>query len=61
MAALLTTAVFGRADGVSGYFRSKGTYVAPHYRPDYGSLGGYSGSSSGYVYRNPYAAFPSAS
>src|SRR5438876_372518 len=64
VAALLTTAVVGRADGVSGYFRSNGTYVAPHYRSDYGSLGGYSGcsgSSSGYVYRNPYAAYPSVS
>jgi hypothetical protein len=64
MAALLTTAVVGRADWVTGYFRSNGTYVAPYYRSDYGSLGGYSGyssSSSGYVYRNPYAAYPSVS
>ena len=33
-----------------------------NYRSDHGSLGGYSGHSSSsrdYVYRNPYAAFPS--
>ncbi|MHB8522883.1 MAG: hypothetical protein ACYDH9_19275 [Limisphaerales bacterium] len=49
---------------MSGYNRSSGTYVAPHYRSDYGSLGGYSGYSSSsrdYVYRNPYAAYPSVS
>ena len=52
---LFVTAFSARAGWVSGYVRSNGTYVAPHYRSDYGSLGG----SSGYVYRNPYAAYPS--
>ena len=45
------------AGGVRGYFRSNGTYASPSYRSSYGSLGG----SSGYVYRNPYAAYPSVS
>src|SRR5258707_11158240 len=65
MAALLITTTVTRADWVSGHYRSNGTYVAPYYRSDYGSLGGASGynytsgSSSDYVYRNPYAAIPS--
>ena len=42
---------------VSGYVRSNGTYVAPHYRSDYGSPS--AGTGSSYVYRNPYAAEPS--
>jgi hypothetical protein len=53
----LTTAFAAQAGTVRGYTRSNGTYVAPHYRASSGSLS--SGSSSGYVYRNPYAATPS--
>ena len=60
-AVILTTAVATQAGTVRGYVRSNGTYVAPHYRSSSGSLGGYSGSSSSYVYRNPYAASPSVS
>ena len=63
---LLTLAAFAAATAVSahaatgsGCFRSSGTYVAPLYRPSAGSLG--SSPSSGYVYRNPYAATPSVS
>jgi hypothetical protein len=47
---------------VSGYYRSSGTFVAPYYRSDYGSLVGsssYSGANHDYVYRNPAAAYPS--
>ena len=55
---ILCTAFASQAGQVSGYFRSNGTYVAPHYRSDVGSLGS-SSSSSSYVYRNPYAAYPS--
>ena len=51
---VLTSAITAQAQSVRGYARSYGTYVAP-YRS--GSLGG--GYSSGYVYRNPYAASPS--
>ena len=58
-AVLLITAVAAQAGPVRGYYRSNGTYVAPHYRSDYGSSLGRSTSSSGYVYRNPYAASPS--
>jgi hypothetical protein len=61
-AVILTTAVATQAGTVRGYVRSNGTYVAPHYRSGSGSLGGYSGNSSSgssYVYRNPYAAYPS--
>jgi hypothetical protein len=62
-AAVLVTSFAAQAGGVSGYYRSNGTYVAPYYRSDYGSLGGSYGHSSsyssGYVYRNPYAAYPS--
>ena len=61
-AAILATTFAAQAGWVSGYYRSSGTYVAPYYRSDYGSLGGYSGysgSSHDYVYRNPYAAYPS--
>ncbi len=56
---ILTSGIAAQAGWVSGYFRSNGTYVAPHYRSDSGSLG--LSSSSGYVYRNPYAAYPSVS
>jgi len=62
-AVMLITTLTAQAGWVSGYYRSNGTYVAPYYRSDYGSVGGscgYSSSySSGYVYRNPYAAYPS--
>ena len=55
----LTTAFAAHAGWVNGYYRSNGTYVTPYYRSDYGSMG--NGSSYGYVYRNPYAAYPSVS
>ncbi len=62
---ILCSAFAAQAGWVSGYYRSNGTYVAPYYRSDYGSLGGgysgYSSSSRDYVYRNPYAAYPSVS
>ena len=54
--ALMLTGITSQAGSVRGYVRSNGTYVAPHYRFDYGSLGGTARSS--YVYRNPYAAAP---
>ena len=60
--AILVTSFAAQAGWVSGYTRSNGTYVLPYYRSDSGSLGGYSGYSSSsrdYVYRNPYAAYPS--
>src|SRR2546425_6548834 len=63
-AVLAATTLAAQADWVSGHFRSNGTYVAPYYRSSSGSLGGYSGysgSSRDYVYRNPYAAYPSVS
>lgn len=58
-AVILTAAVATQAGTVGGYFRSNGTYVAPHYRSDSGSFGGSSSPSTDYVYRNPYAATPS--
>jgi hypothetical protein len=58
-AMLLITTLTAQAGGVRGYYRSSGTYVAPHYRSAYGSVGHSYSSSSGYVYRNPYAAYPS--
>src|SRR6266446_8779372 len=58
-AVLFTTTLAAQAGWVSGYYHSSGTYVAPYYRSDYGSLGGLSSSSRDYVYRNPYAAYPS--
>jgi hypothetical protein len=61
-AAILATTFAAQAGWVSGYYRSSGTFVAPYYRADYGSLVGssrYSGASHNYVYRNPYAAYPS--
>jgi hypothetical protein len=58
-AVLLASTVVTQAGPVRGYYRSNGTYVAPHYRSDSGSLGG--SYSSSYVYRNPYAAYPSVS
>jgi hypothetical protein len=78
---LLATVLFAcglaaKADWVSGYTRTNGTYVAPYYRSSPG-LGTYpsdstvyrpttlsyhgSSSSHAYVYRNPYAAYPSVS
>ena len=58
-AMLLITTLTAQAGGVRGYYRSSGTYVAPYSRSAYGSVGRSYGSSSGYVYRNPYAAYPS--
>ena len=58
-AVMLITTLTAQAGWVSGYYRSSGTYVAPYYRSDYGSVRHSYGSSSGYVYRNPYAAYPS--
>ena len=58
-AVLLASTVVTQAGTVRGHYRSNGTYVAPHYRSECGSLG--RTSSSGYVYRNPYAAYPSVS
>lgn len=58
LAALVLATATTQAQNVSGYFRSNGTYVAPHYRSSSGSFGG-SSYSSGYTYRNPYAAYPS--
>jgi hypothetical protein len=54
---LFSAITSAQAGGVRGYFRSNGTYVSPSYRSGSGSLGG----SSGYVYRNPYSAYPSVS
>lgn len=59
---ILIGAISAKADWVSGYIRNDGTYVAPYFRSDYGSLGGswsYSNPSRDYVYRNPYAAYAS--
>jgi hypothetical protein len=53
------TTLTAQAGWAGGYYRSNGTYVVPHYRSAYGSVGHSCGSSSGYVYRNPYAAYPS--
>ena len=59
VAMMLITSLTAQAGWVSGYSRSNGTYVAPSYRSDSGSAGRSYGSSSGYVYRNPYAVAPS--
>ena len=58
-AMMLITTLTAQAGWVSGHYRSNGTYVAPYYRSDSGSTEHSCGSSSGYVYRNPYAAYPS--
>ena len=70
---LFATALASRAgEWVNGYTRTDGTYVSGYYRntpapsysttPSYSSTPSYStGGSSGYVYRNPYAATPSVS
>jgi|GEM_PF-1571222 len=59
LALLVLATATTQAQNVSGYFRSNGTYVMPHYRSSSGSFGGGSSSSGGYYYRNPYAAYPS--
>ena len=71
---LFATVLASRAgEWVNGYTRTDGTYVSGYYRntpapscsttPSYSSTPGYyaysTGGSSGYVYRNPYAAAPS--
>jgi len=59
--AILATTFAAQAGWVSGYYRSTGTYVAPYYRSDYAPLGKSSSLSvvsHDYVYRNPYAAYP---
>jgi len=61
-AVFLCSTFVAQARWVSGYYRSNGTFVAPYYRAHHGSPFGYPGyseSSHDYVYRNPYAAFPS--
>ena len=58
-AVMLITTLTAQAGWASGHYRSSGTYVAPYYRSDSGSSGRSYGYSSGYVYRNPYAAYPS--
>ena len=58
-AMMFITTLTAQAGWVSGHYRSSGTYIAPYYRSDSGSVGRSYGSSPGYVYRNPYAATPS--
>jgi len=72
---LFATVLASRAEWVSGYTRTDGTHVSGYYRhtpapsysttPSYRSTPSYpsysTGGSSGYVYRNPYAATPSVS
>jgi hypothetical protein len=58
-AMMLTGDLAAQAGPVSGHYRSSGTYVSPHYRSGYGSARRSSGSGRAYVYRNPYAAYPS--
>jgi hypothetical protein len=60
-AVILCSTFAAQAGWVSGYTRSNGTYVAPHSRSDSRGYAGYSSSSRNYVYRNPYAAYPSVS
>ena len=55
--ALLTSAVACEARSGSGHAHSNGVSAAPHYRSGYGLSS--AGASSGFVYRNPYAASPS--
>ena len=59
-AVMLITTLTAHAGWVSGHYRSNGTYVAPYYHSDCGSVGHSCGSSSGYGNRDPYAAHPSA-
>ena len=56
-ALIACSALATQAGPMRSYVRSNGTYVAPYSRSDAGSLG--SSPSSGYVYRNPYAGYPS--
>jgi hypothetical protein len=58
-AMMLTSVLAAQAGPVGGHYRSNGTYVAPYYRSGYGSARRSTGSSRSYVYRNPYAAYPS--
>jgi hypothetical protein len=60
-AVILCSTFAAQAGTVRGHYRSNGTYVAPYYRSDHGSASGYSSSRRDYVYRNPYAAYPSVS
>jgi hypothetical protein len=55
----LLTVAFPAQAADRGYSSSLGSYRSSSYRSSYSSLG--SSSSSGYVYRNPYAAYPSVS
>jgi hypothetical protein len=60
-AMMLITTLTAQAGTVSGHYRSNGTYVAPYYRSDSGSVGrssSYSSSYVYYVYRNPYVSIP---
>ena len=59
LAAVILTSAF--AAHASGHVRSNGIYVAPYYRSDFRSYAGYASPSRVYVYRNPYAAYPSVS
>lgn len=56
---MLTSALAAQAGPVSAHYRSNGTHVAPYHRSGYGCSGLSTGASRGYVYRNPYAAYPS--
>jgi hypothetical protein len=59
---IFSFALATQAGWVNGYYRSGGTYVAPHYRSNYAPAGRSSSlaiASHDYVYRNPYAAYPS--
>ena len=58
-AVILASTFAAQAGWVNGYTRNDGTYVSGHYRSDFGSFR--SSSSRGYVYPNPYAAYPSVS
>ena len=64
-AVLLATATAARADWVSGYSRSSGTYVAPHYRSlangtpyDNLSYRGYPSQQPGYLSPHRYGSTP---
>lgn len=65
---ILTTAVAAQAENVSGYTRSNGTYVAPHYRTpangtpyDNLSYRGYPSQQPGYVSPSSYGLGSSSS
>ena len=64
---LLATATAARADWVRGYYRSSGTYVAPHYRTpanstpyDNLSYRGYPSQQPGYVSPRSYSGTSSS-